>query len=237
MKSRNKALEKADKNRQKATEMARLLDAHYGVQRREKTLKTDPLEILILTILSQNTNDLNRDRAMAALQDRFPTWDKVAGSDAENIEKAIRVGGLARQKSRRIKDVLKWVRSTFGEYSLKGLDDIPTSEARDMLMSLKGVGPKTAAIVLLFGLGRPLFPVDTHVHRVTTRWGLLSEKTTAEAAHDILGGLFPEKAYYSAHLNIIRHGKEVCRARKPLCGSCLLKRECPWPGDNAGKYV
>jgi len=221
----------------RALHIAKRLDDDYGVRHRERASGSDLLEVLILTILSQNTNDLNRDRAMENLKKHFPTWESVAKADRKKVEDAIRVGGLAHQKSARIQDVLLWVKKTFGRYSLEGLDKIPTSEARDMLMNLKGVGPKTAAIVLLFGLGRPLFPVDTHIHRVTTRLGLLPEGATAEKAHELLGALFPQKRYYSSHLNIIQHGKTICKARKPVCNSCVLIKTCHWPEKNPGMYV
>ncbi len=215
--------------------VAKLLEEHYNTPRPAPPGRVDPLEVLVLTILSQNTNDLNRDRAMARLMNRFPTWDDVARSNRRSLEAAIRVGGLARQKSERIKEILRWVKSTFGEYSLAELENMPTDRAHEMLMNLKGVGPKTAAIVLLFAFGRPVFPVDTHIHRVTTRLGLLDKGTSAAAAHEILGNLFPPENFYSIHMNIIGHGREVCHARNPHCGGCFLAEICPWPGKNDGK--
>ena len=204
------------------------LESAYGIPRPDPD-KVDPLDELILTILSQNTNDLNRDRAFRNLRERFPAWKDVAQAKTSSIEAAIRVGGLAEQKSRRIKAALGWVKRRFGDYSLEGLKGLPSHEVYNMLTSLEGVGPKTASIVLLFSLGRPFFPVDTHIHRVTTRLGLLPERTDASRAHEILKEVFPEEKYYSIHLNIIAHGRKICVARNPKCSLCVLRQLCPWP--------
>jgi len=208
-----------------------LLEKNYG-RPQPVAGKTDPVEQLVLTILSQNTNDVNRDRAMGRLTARFPTWEDVAGASAESIEAAIRVGGLGRQKAGRIKEALKWMKDTFGEYSLESLKDMGTADAYEMLTSLKGVGPKTASIVLLFGFGRPAFPVDTHIRRVSTRLGLLPEGVSYNDAHRILGNIFEAEDYYPIHINLIKHGRRVCKWRKPLCGECFLSRLCPWPARN-----
>ena len=156
----------------------------------------DPLDELINTILSQNTNDLNRDRAYHALRATFPTWEAVRDAPAPQVIAAIKSAGLANQKGPRIQKVLRRITEERGELDLNFLRDWPTGEAKAWLMSLDGVGPKTASIVLLFALGRPAFPVDTHIHRVTGRLGLLPPKTSAEKAHEILEELVPPEWYH-----------------------------------------
>jgi endonuclease-3 len=187
-----------------------------------------PLDELISTILSQNTNDLNRDRAFEALRRRFPTWEQVRDGDREAVIAAIRPAGLGNQKGPRIQHVLQEITAERGALDLDFLKDLPLEEARAWLMKFKGVGPKTAAIVLLFSLDRPAFPVDTHIYRVTGRLGLRPEKMTVEEAHPYLESLFPPETYYAAHLNIIRLGREICTARKPACESCPLRKVCAY---------
>jgi endonuclease-3 len=185
-----------------------------------------PLDELVSTILSQNTNDNNRDRAFEALRSRFPDWEAVRDAEEQAVIAAIRPAGLANQKGPRIQKVLRKITAERGKLSLEFLADLPVEEARRWLMSFKGVGPKTAAIVLLFSLGKPAFPVDTHVHRVTGRLGLRPEKMNADQAHDFLSGLFPPETYYAAHLNLIRLGREICHARHPECTRCPLNDLC-----------
>jgi endonuclease-3 len=185
-----------------------------------------PLDELVSTILSQNTNDVNRDRAFDALRARFPTWEAVRDAPEEAVIDAVRVAGLANQKGPRIQQVLRAITAERGELSLDFLKDWPVDEARAWLTRFKGVGPKTAAIVLLFSLGKPAFPVDTHVYRVTGRLGLRPQKISVEAAHEFLEQVFPPETYYAAHLNIIRHGREICAARKPACERCPLQGWC-----------
>ena len=187
-----------------------------------------PVDELISTILSQNTNDVNRDRAFESLRRQFPTWEAVRDADPGDIVAAIRTAGLANQKGPRIQQVLREISSERGSLNLSFLQDLPLEEARGWLMKFKGVGPKTAAIVLLFSLGRPAFPVDTHIYRVTGRIGLHPEKMTVEEAHIYLEKIFPPEAYYAAHLNIIRLGREICAARKPACERCPLREVCKY---------
>jgi len=184
------------------------------------------LDELVSTILSQNTNDANRDRAYQALRRRFPDWEAVAAADPKAVVEAIRPAGLANQKGPRIQGVLRAIQAERGSLDLDFLKELPLEEARAWLMKFKGVGPKTAAIVLLFSLGRPAFPVDTHIYRVTGRLGLRPEKMTVEDAHPYLEKLFPPEAYYAAHLNLIRLGREICQARRPRCGVCPLQKLC-----------
>ena len=185
-----------------------------------------PVDELISTILSQNTNDLNRDRAFQSLRKKFPTWESVRDGKPEAVVDAIRMAGLANQKGPRIQQVLREISRERGSLGMDFLKDMPLEEARAWLMKFKGVGPKTAAIVLLFSLGRPAFPVDTHIYRVTGRIGLRPEKMTVEDTHTHLEKLFPPETYYAAHLNIIRLGREICSARKPACERCPLREIC-----------
>lgn len=181
---------------------------------------------LVSTILSQNTNDINRDRAFEALRAKFPTWESVRDAKTEDVIAAIKTAGLANQKGPRIQQVLRAITEERGSLNLDFLAGLPIEEARSWLTKFNGVGPKTAAIVLCFSLGMPAFPVDTHVYRVTGRIGLRPEKMTVEQAHPHLESVFPPETYYAAHLNIIRLGREVCHARKPNCPQCPVIKLC-----------
>jgi endonuclease III len=185
-----------------------------------------PVDELVSTILSQNTNDTNRDRAYESLRRHFPSWEAVREADPASVVDAIRPAGLANQKGPRIQQVLREITDERGSLDLHFLDDLPLEEARAWLMKFKGVGPKTAAIVLLFSMGRPAFPVDTHIYRVTGRIGLRPEKMTVEEAHPYLENIFPPETYYPVHLNIIHLGREICAARKPACMRCPLQKVC-----------
>jgi endonuclease-3 len=187
-----------------------------------------PVDELVSTILSQNTNDTNRDRAFNSLRERFPTWEEVRDAPSEEVIEAIRTAGLANQKGPRIQGVLKELSDQRGEISLDFLEELSSEEARDWLMQFKGVGPKTAAIVLQFSLGKPAFPVDTHIYRVSGRIGLRPPQMNADKAHDHLANLFPPETYYAAHLNIIRLGREICQARRPDCSICPLQKLCAY---------
>jgi endonuclease-3 len=187
-----------------------------------------PVDELVSTILSQNTNDVNRDRAFNSLRAQFPAWEQVRDADTDAVIEAIRVAGLANQKGPRIQQVLRDITAERGSLNLSFLADMPLEDARAWLTRFNGVGPKTAAIVLCFSLGRPAFPVDTHVYRVTGRIGLRPTKMTVEQAHPHLESLFPPETYYAAHLNIIRLGREVCAARKPNCPVCPVYALCDY---------
>ena len=190
----------------------------------------DAVSELVCTILSQNTNDNNRDRAYTALRARFPTWEQVRDAPTKHVVAAIRPAGLANQKGPRIQKVLRRIAelNPGQPLNIDFLAELPVEEARQWLLSLDGVGPKTAAIVLLFSLNRPAFPVDTHVHRVTTRLGLIPDGTSAEKAHTLLEALVPPEWYFSFHINVITHGRTVCRARKPRCPACPLQKHCSY---------
>ena len=185
-----------------------------------------PVDELVSTILSQNTNDVNRDRAFDSLCAKFPTWEQVRDADTDEVIEAVRVAGLANQKGPRLQQVLRDITAERGSLDLSFLADMPIEEARAWLTKFKGVGPKTAAIVLCFSLNRPAFPVDTHVYRLTGRIGLRPEKISVEQAHPYLESVFPPETYYAAHLNIIRLGREVCNARKPKCPVCPVRDLC-----------
>ncbi|HET91861.1 MAG TPA: endonuclease III [Chloroflexi bacterium] len=196
---------------------------------------TDPVAALVNTILSQNTNDVNRDRAFDQLRDRFPTWEAVRDAPQADLVEAVRPAGLGPTKAPRIQAALRAITEQEDAITLDFLRDMSTEEARAWLLDIPGVGPKTAAIVLCFALGKPAFPVDTHVHRVTRRLGLIPEKTNREKAHPLLEALIPEEIYYPFHLNLIEHGRAVCQARKPACPSCILQALCDYASSQREK--
>jgi len=191
----------------------------------------DPLPAiheLVCTILSQNTNDRNRDVAFNALIARFPTWEAVRDADPNDVINEIRPAGLANQKGPRLQQVLRQITEERGELNLDFLKEYSAQGALDWLTRFKGVGPKTASIVLQFALGIPAFPVDTHIYRVSGRLGLRPEKMTADQAHPHLAALFPPETYGPGHLNLIRLGREICLARKPKCEICPLSDVCDY---------
>lgn len=190
------------------------------------------IDELVSTILSQNTNDVNRDRGFDKLRETFPTWEEVRDAPKNEVIEAVRVAGLANQKGPRIQKVLRQISDERGELNIEFLKELPIEEAHDWLTKFKGVGPKTAAIVLLFSLGMPSFPVDTHIYRLTGRIGLRPKKISVEQAHPYLERVFPPETYYTAHLNIIRLGREICKARKPLCEECPLLDICNYGQAN-----
>jgi endonuclease-3 len=209
-----------------AQRITRKLQQKYGEPRWRQSLS--PLDELISTILSQNTNDGNRDRAFAALRQRFPTWEAVRDAPLSAVVETIRTAGLAQQKGQRIQAVLRSITEQRGRLELDFLKEMDAEEAQQWLRQFKGVGPKTAAIVILFSLNKPAFPVDTHIHRVTRRLGLIPESASAEQAHRLLAEIFEPGEYAAAHLNIIRLGREICQARKPKCPICPLQEECTY---------
>jgi endonuclease-3 len=206
-------------------EIIRLLSKEYGsITWRSRT---DPLSELIMTILSQNTSDHNSRRAFDSLLKRFGSWEAVAGGSVEDIAEAIKLGGLAQVKSPRIKKILEQIQAQRGSLDLRFLKRMPVSEAKEWLQSLPGVGPKTAACVLLFSLKKPVLPVDTHIHRVAKRLGLIDSRVSAEKAHDILGGMVPARDVYRFHILMIEHGRRVCKSQRPRCRECVLLKGCP----------
>ena len=187
----------------------------------------DAMTELVLTILSQNTSDTNSGRAFMRLISRFPTWEALMAADPEEIEREIQVGGLAATKAPRIKAILEEVWRRRGSLDLSFLGEMPLAEAKAWLRSLPGVGPKTAACVLMFALGRPALPVDTHVQRVAQRLGLVPASTGAAAAHDLLEAMLAPEEVYAFHVSLIEHGRRLCRAQRPLCADCPLRDRCP----------
>ncbi|MDQ3984970.1 MAG: endonuclease III [Actinomycetota bacterium] len=182
---------------------------------------------MILTILSQHTSDTNSSRAFAALKNRFPSWSRALEAPTRDIAGAIRPGGIAEIKAGRIKQILWEIREREGRLGLTRLSNLPDSEVFDYLTSLTGVGPKTAACVLVFSMGRAAFPVDTHVHRVTKRLGLVPDDATAEQTQRLLEPRIPPEIRYEFHVQLVRHGREICRPRLPLCSDCPLLDLCP----------
>ncbi len=208
----------------------RLIDA-FGIPEWRPALS--PVNELVSTILSQNTNDVNRDVAFKQLKETFPNWNTVMEAPTEAVVAAIRTAGLANQKGPRIQGALQEIAEhTGGHLQLDFLKDMPRNQARDWLMDVKGVGPKTAAIVLLFSLGIPAFPVDTHIYRVTGRIGIRPEGLTVEKAHTYLEEHIPEEAFYDLHLNLIGLGRRVCGARKWHCCRCPVEDLCDFKDKN-----
>ncbi len=206
-------------------EVIALLEQEYGL------LKLNPekqhLEVLIKTILSQNTSDLNSDRAFKSLTSTFSGWQNVALAPLEHISQSIKCGGLSKIKAVRIKQILNKIWEEHGSLTLDFLDSMDTLDARNFLVSLPGVGLKTASCVILFSMGRQLLPVDTHIFRVSKRLGLVDSSVSIEKAHNLLQNLVPAYKIYQFHVHLIRHGRQVCQARKPRCYKCVLKENCP----------
>ena len=211
------------------------LKATYGVPKPEPAL--DPLDVLIETILSQSTSNVNSGRAFESLKRRFPTWDSARRARVSSIEAAIRSGGLARQKSVRIKQLLNEIQKRRGSLDLSFLNNAPLDEAKQFLASFKGVGPKTVACTLLFACNRPVFPLDTHIFRIARRLGLIPENCSDEEAHRLMGEMIPTKRYYEVHINLIRHGRKICRPTDPLCERCCLIDYCEYYQRRNGQRV
>ncbi len=190
----------------------------------------DPTAELVLTILSQNTSDANSGRAFVRLLARFPDWRAVMEAPPGELVDAIQPGGLAPTKAPRLQAALREIYGRTGGFDLSFLADLPLEEARAWLRTLPGVGPKTAACVLLFSLGMPALPVDTHVHRVAIRLGLVPENMSAERAHEALEGMVAPEDVYDFHVALIKHGRRTCSARRPRCGECALRDLCPSAG-------
>ncbi len=211
---------------EKARALNDLLEEEYGRPAPRPSL--DPLSELVLTILSQHTSDANSGRAFDSLRARLPTWEAVRDAEVSEIADAIRSGGLATIKAPRIKRLLMRLSEERGVLDLGFLREMDLTPAREFLLGLGGVGPKTAACVLLFSCGKPAFPVDTHVHRVSRRLGLIDSRTSAEDAHAVLESIVPPDEVYAFHVNLITHGRRVCKAQRPLCDRCVLAPLCDY---------
>jgi len=214
--------------KKKVKEINDILEAQLGIP--ERFVERNPLDSLVRTILSQNTNDVNSDRAYSNLRERFPTWEDVLNADAQELADTIRVGGLANQKSIRIKDALAWIKDTYGELNIDFVCDMEPSEAIELLTKLKGVGLKTVYVMLVFACGMDVFPVDTHILRISKRLDIVPENATADKAHEVWQELFPRGKAFSLHINLIRFGRLICHSRKPECSGCPLMKHCiAWP--------
>jgi len=211
-------------------QIVRLLGQKYGIPQWRP--HADPLSELIQAILSQNTSDVNSSRAFQSLMATFSTWEMVAKASVDDIAEAIKSGGLNRIKAERIKSILEGILESRSSLDLEFLTELSIPEAKAWLKGLHGVGPKTAGCVLLFALGRPVLPVDTHVYRVSRRLGLINSKASPERAHELLEEIVPPQAIYQFHINILAHGRSICRARRPLCHDCALGEGCPSNGHS-----
>ena len=210
-------------DRQRVATCIALLEEQYGIPLPDER---DPVDLLVMTILSQNTSDTNSLRAFALLKSRFCSYEEILSSPEEAVADSIRKGGLADMKTRRIKETLARIKQDAGSISLGFLAGMKNEDAMAYLLSLPGVGPKTASVVLLFAFAMPFLPVDTHVYRLSRRLGLVEEGVRPEKAQAILEGIVPADKYLSLHLNLIRHGRLVCRARAPRHEQCGLKSCC-----------
>lgn len=203
------------------------LERAYGVPENKWT-DWDVLDMLVAVILSQATSDANSDRTYDALKKRFPTWDSVLRAREATLADTIRLGGLANQKAAVIRDLLRQIKERHGPFDLSFLRGLPAAEAVEYLASFRGVGPKTAACTLLFACATEVFPLDTHIFRVLRRVGLIPAKCTDEFAHRVMNRLVPAGKFYSFHVNLIRHGRKLCRPRDPLCGRCPIVEYCDY---------
>jgi len=216
----------------KTRRIVRALEKALGVPRQAGSLPP-PLDMLVATVLSQNTNDKNSHRAYTSLRQKFPRWELVAASSPGTIRSAIRAGGMANQKAPRILNILNEVRKRYGRFDLSTLTLRSNEEIIAELTDLNGVGPKTAACVLLFSLGRDVFPVDTHVHRICSRLGLSPYPGSPEKTFDTMRRLIPRGKGYSFHTNLIRFGRTICRSNRPVCNECPVYAECLYPGKRS----
>jgi len=212
-------------DRQRVATCIALLEEQYGIPLPDER---DPVDLLVMTILSQNTSDTNSLRAFALLKSRFCSYEEILSAPEEAVADSIRKGGLADMKTRRIKETLARIKQDAGSISLGFLAGMKNEDAMAYLLSLPGVGPKTASVVLLFAFAMPFLPVDTHVYRLSRRLGLVEEGVRPEKAQAILERIVPADKYLSLHLNLIRHGRLVCRARAPRHEQCGLKSCCDY---------
>ncbi len=234
MARRKDPLEKVDNfaaRKAKYLPVAAALSKVYGSL--DWSRQQDGMDELISCILSQSTNDVNRDRAFARLQTMYADWEAVRFAELDELIDVIRPAGLANQKAPRIQNVLAVVFERAGEYSIDFLNDLSIEDAKAWLCSLRGVGPKTAAIVLCFAYNRPAFPVDTHIYRVCKRIGFIPEKLSADDAHPVMEAIAPPDLYYQFHIHLIQHGRDTCHARKPACERCAVHKHCDYYAANA----
>ncbi len=205
----------------------------YGGCESNHVLSRDPLEVLVETMLSQNTTARNMRRAFNALQATYPTWEAVMRAPVERLQAVLRPAGLARTRSRHIQAVLHTLQEQYGQFNLDFIHQLDTQEAEAVLTRFPGVGPKTAKCVMLFAFRRDVFPIDTHILRILTRLGVLRIGTSAEAAHRWIQPHIPSGKHLSLHLNLVRHGRDVCRARRPACERCPLRVMCRYGQEHS----
>lgn len=210
--------------KQRTQKISDALEELYGIPEREANVNV--LDCLIRTVLSQNTNDVNRDKGFTALQERFPTWEEVRKADVEEIGESIRIAGLHVQKSRTIKNFLTWLKANRGNLDLEFLCGMESSDAIQFLCQHKGIGIKTASVTLTFACGHEVFPVDTHVIRISRRLGLVPSNCTAEKAHEVMPQIVPVGKSLPFHMNLITFGRKICHARKPECDKCPFTTHC-----------
>jgi endonuclease-3 len=215
--------------RKKASVVCNLLIRQYGDRISERRIP--PMDELVLTILSQHTNDINMMRAFESLKKMYSTWEEVLEAPQDELGTAIKSSGMYNLKAKRIQAALREIKKRVGKLDISHLEDMDLEDAKKWLTSLHGVGPKTAAIVLLFSFGKAALPVDTHVWRVTKRLGLIEDNTSREKAHVLLEEMIPHECIYSLNNNLVRHGREVCRAQKPRCSECILSDICPYHNE------
>lgn len=220
-----------------AKEILDALDERWGNEHvpPEELSYEEPLDDLLLTVLSQNTNDRNRDKAYAKLRSKYPAWSDVAAAPLEDVIDAVRIAGLGEAKGSHIKAILEIVKQKFGDYSIKELKNWETKEAREFLRSMPGVGPKTAAIVLVFDLGRAAFPVDTHISRISRRLGWAPESWDPARIQEYLEKTLPDTRFRGGHLNFLKLGRNVCDARKPKCSECPVLKWCKYGAGHSDK--
>ncbi|HEY9402383.1 MAG TPA: hypothetical protein VIQ24_06795 [Pyrinomonadaceae bacterium] len=202
------------------------LERAYGVP--ENYAPSDPLDMLVQIILSQATSDTNSRRTFDALKRRFPTWDAALRARESTIAQTIQSGGLANQKAAVIKSLLRQIKHDRGALDLSFLHELPPAEAVRYLSQFRGIGPKTIACTLLFACRTEVFPLDTHIFRILRRVGLIPPKCTDRRAHDTMNALVPSGKFYSFHVNLIRHGRALCRPRDPLCERCPIVEYCDY---------
>jgi len=212
--------------RARAAKIDVILTGLYG--RKEREGEEDPVDTLVETILSQNTTDKNSHRAFQVLKRNYPSWEDMMEENPKKIAGLIRSGGLADMKAARILNALEFIKRTKGELCLDFLREMTPFQADSWLGQMKGVGPKTRGIILLFALRMPAFPVDTHIHRVTKRLGLIGHKVSREKAQEELAKLVPQEEFYNFHINLIEHGRAVCQARNPMCSACKIRHLCSY---------
>lgn len=210
--------------KEKARQITNILEQEFGTPSRDGA--RDPLSNLILTVLSQNTNDKNRDLAYKRLRERFPSWEKVMNGDLDEIIDAIRPGGLSAQKGERIRNILKWIYKEYGALNLDFVCNMSPDEIMEKFTGIKGIGVKTISVVMMFSCGIDIFPVDTHVHRICRRLGLVPENASAEKTFLLMRPIVPAGKSFSLHINFLKLGRTICHARKPKCNLCPLHNMC-----------